>query len=112
MVGGENRCVGRVEYFNEGQWGTICGESWDFNDAGVVCRQLNCGKAFKMTTMTEFGSATSQQIVDTFQCNGYESTISQCTMTKVQDRICNATSIAGAMCKGKKKLHSHSINAH
>ncbi|XP_008335611.1 deleted in malignant brain tumors 1 protein-like [Cynoglossus semilaevis] len=99
LVGGENRCVGRVEYFNEGQWGTICGESWDFNDAGVVCRQLNCGKAFKMTTMTEFGSATSQQIVDTFQCNGYESTISQCTMTKVQDRICNATSIAGAMCK-------------
>lgn len=104
LAEGHNRCAGRVEFYDKGQWGTVCGESWDINDATVVCRQLDCGRVHKITTMNEFGHGTGHNWVEQIECSGSESTLAQCARQPYEDRTCNTTSIAGVICIGK---HGH-----
>uniref|UniRef100_A0A3B4FF69 Soluble scavenger receptor cysteine-rich domain-containing protein SSC5D n=1 Tax=Pundamilia nyererei TaxID=303518 RepID=A0A3B4FF69_9CICH len=97
LTGGSTHCDGRVEYFNKGQWGTVCAESWDMNDATVVCRQLDCGKPHKLI---QLGPGTGNIWTDQIECNGEESTLTQC-FTRA---TCGHEYDAGVLCAGKPPI--------
>lgn len=40
LADGTTLYSGRVEFCDGGQWGTVCDDSWDVQDAEVVCRQV------------------------------------------------------------------------
>ena len=40
LVGGSSYGEGAVEVCRNQQWGRVCDDDWDDNEAGVVCRQL------------------------------------------------------------------------
>ena len=68
---------GRVEVHHSGTWGTICGYSWDLQDADVVCRQLGYDGALSAPTRLEF--VESPVWLNRMQCEGNETSVSQCS---------------------------------
>uniref|UniRef100_A0A667X2E3 Soluble scavenger receptor cysteine-rich domain-containing protein SSC5D n=1 Tax=Myripristis murdjan TaxID=586833 RepID=A0A667X2E3_9TELE len=114
LVNGSNSCSGRVEFYHNGQWGTVCSSSWDVSDAMVVCRQLNCGRAHKINHDGFFGYGSGNIWVDETECNGQESLLTQCPQRQHGHNTCNSTSIAGVICSGNKKFRTrqsgHSCN--
>ena len=69
---------GRVEVYYSGQWGTVCDDGWDINDAHVVCRQLGFSSASSAPQSALYGQGSGQIWMDEVNCRGGEASLFDC----------------------------------
>uniref|UniRef100_A0A8C6ET03 SRCR domain-containing protein n=1 Tax=Marmota marmota marmota TaxID=9994 RepID=A0A8C6ET03_MARMA len=100
LVDGGSRCAGRVEILQQGSWGSICDDSWDLNDAHVVCRQLGCGVALEATISAHFGEGSGPVWLDEVNCTGQEAHVWQCPSQGWGQHNCSHKEDAGVICSG------------
>ncbi|XP_045068525.1 uncharacterized protein LOC123483103 [Coregonus clupeaformis] len=98
LVNGFGRCSGRVEIYYSGQWGTVCDDDWDMNDAAVVCGQLGCGSTVGAPLAAHFGQGSEPTWLDNVKCSGSESHLSECSHRRFGVEDCNHGEDAGVFC--------------
>ena len=99
LVGGPNEYEGRVEVYHNGEWGTVCDDGWDLNDAQVVCRQLGYTSAINAILSTYPREGGSGQIwLDDVNCVGNELRIEDCSHNGWGNENCYYYEDAGVQC--------------
>jgi len=105
--------AGRLEVCNAGQWGTVCDDDFDQENANVACRQLGLGPAPVRTWNAassdwdnnyEFNArgCDSQPIwldgTDNYACGGSETLLADCLTGTWGDSNCGHSEDVGLIC--------------
>ena len=118
---------GRVEIFQQGQWGTICDDNWTDVEAGVVCRILgfalgavdNLGRTQdeqgRSLPPLYFGPAAAgvQMWLDNVNCKGNETNLLDCPRggnTAVGVHNCRPNEAVGVQCRIVPKVKSVAVS--
>ena len=103
LVGGEAPNEGRVEVRYAGEWGTVCDDEFDNDDAKVVCRQLGYrGEAVSLGNQTP---GTGEILLDDVGCLGVESNLGQCPNAGITVHNCAHTEDVSVTCGFEGTVH-------
>jgi len=82
----------RLEVFHNGEWGTVCDDNFDYNDARVACRTMGLTGGAKFSSNWNYNSAGTGKIwLHNMACTGSESSFFDCPHSPwgAGSRACN-----------------------
>lgn len=91
---GDSSAHGRLEVFHDGQWGTICDDAFDENDATVACRELGFSEGFPYTD----GAGSGEIWMDDVDCSGTEARLVECEFLGWGVHNCSHSEDVGVEC--------------
>ena len=87
-----------MEVYHNGEWGTVCGNGWDLDDAQVVCIELGFGGAIAARHNAYYGEGSGQIGLNDVNCTGTEGTIKNCLHSGWGIKDCTHSEDAGVRC--------------
>ena len=87
-----------MEVYHNGEWGTVCDNGWDLNDAQVVCKELGFSSAVTATHRAFYGQGIGSILLSDLQCVGTEWTIRNCSHGGWETFYCRHYEDAGVEC--------------
>ena len=98
LVGGSVPLEGRVEVYNSNsrEWGTVCGDFFDINDANVVCKELGYARGI---LRADFGPGSGPIWLDDVDCVGTEPSIHNCIHSGFGNHNCSHSDDVGVECQ-------------
>ncbi|XP_035679499.1 uncharacterized protein LOC118417855 [Branchiostoma floridae] len=101
LADGRSPLEGRVEVRNgTGQWGSVCDDNFDLQDAYVVCRQLGFGAALEVKLAGHFGEGSGNVWLDEVACRGNETNLGDCSAESWGRSDCSHKEDVGVVCEG------------
>ncbi|XP_072561331.1 scavenger receptor cysteine-rich type 1 protein M130-like [Paramormyrops kingsleyae] len=119
LVGGPHMCSGRLEIRDGDTWATVCDGNFDWQDAEVVCRELDCGAPsalhkgahfgegegpiwyngfHSLHKGAHFGEGEGPIWYNGFHCEGEESFLHECLMSDRSELNCTQGHAVGLVC--------------
>ncbi|XP_048581917.1 deleted in malignant brain tumors 1 protein isoform X4 [Nematostella vectensis] len=99
LVGGRGPYEGRVEVWYGEEWGTVCDDEWDFNDANVVCKSLGFPAAKVFHRYARYGQGAGRILLDNVECTGSERSVVECPHQGWGVQNCHHSEDAGVECR-------------
>ncbi|KAI8496818.1 scavenger receptor [Branchiostoma belcheri] len=101
LIGGSGPNEGRVEVRPEDSmnWGTVCHNRFNMDDADVVCRMLGYPNAIQVQNDAYFGQGTGPIYMDDLRCDGNETSLFSCSYAGWTIHDCDHGQDAGVVCR-------------
>ncbi|XP_061576127.1 scavenger receptor cysteine-rich type 1 protein M160-like [Cololabis saira] len=103
LVGGPDRCSGRLEVKSSQVWSSVCEEDFDRQDAEVVCKELSCGD-LSVLRGAVYGETGAPVWRREFHCGGNESFLLDCNRTSSAVKTCHPGKAAHVTCSEYVRL--------
>ena len=99
---------GRIEIYNNGKWGTVCGKKWTQINTQVVCRQLGYEAPF-LSTDLNVPAGTGPILMANVMCKNNHSNLLECSHDGFGNHDCKHVHDVGVKCWSQKhrKLGFH-----
>lgn len=94
-------CSGRVEFYYNHQWGSVCDTNFGTDEADVICGQLDCGRAASVHGDAYFGEGYGPIWLDKVDCTGSEASVTECSNDGFATHSCDHGDDVGVICEGE-----------
>ena len=84
--------------YHNGEWGTVCDDGWDLNDAQIICNELDLGNALAVRHNAFYGQGNGQIWLSNINCVGNELLIENCSHGGWGIHNCSHSQDAGVKC--------------